>query len=44
MAAPDQYKCNDCEACWAEKKAKKCIDCLSKDIRMIWTPKGKEKK
>jgi hypothetical protein len=40
--APDQYECKDCEACWAEWNAKRCINCLSKDISIVWRPKGRK--
>ncbi len=43
MAAPEQYECDDCGACWAEKKAKWCMHCESKNIRVIWRPKGRKK-
>ncbi len=44
MAAPEQYECKDCGACWAEKKAKKCLNCLSNNIKVVWTPNKKGKK
>jgi hypothetical protein len=45
MASPEQYVCKDCKACWAERKAKRCLICLSKNIKMMWNPnkKGKER-
>jgi len=39
---PNQYECNDCKACWAEYKAKRCIDCLGKNIKVIWSPNEKK--
>jgi len=43
MASPEQYKCKDCGACWSEKKARKCIGCLSNNIKVIWNPNKKGK-
>ena len=39
MASPSQYECEECGANWSEKKAKDCIYCRSKRIKIIWKPK-----
>jgi len=43
LMAPEQYECKDCGSCWSEKRAKRCINGLSKDIRIVWSPKKGKK-